>query len=424
MRTTTGVSTMLLLVTLVVAAPALPARAQEAPAMTIQQAVAAALEQNPQVKVAAAAVRSADARLTASRAVLAPTVSASASVGSSGNSGNTSSSSQAGVNASYTLYDGGVRSAQIRQAEANAESARQALAATQAAVAADTATAYMNVVTAEALVAVREQALEQARTQLNAAQAGVRAGTVPQSDVVRAESQVATAEFNLIDARGTVETQRSALLVFLNRPAGSGISVTQPGAVPAMNVTAAQAAAAALQRPEVKQAESDVRAAEAGLQATAAQGGVSVSVDAGYGMSIVSAGGNGGSWSTGIAASVPLFDGGRRAAEVEAARASLDGATVQLAQIRLQMQHQAQQALTQFTTSLARATAAEKAAEAAREAFRAAQGRYTAGVGTVVEVETARTDLVSAEVALRQAQSDQWTTLVALRRALSLPVVP
>jgi len=423
MRTTRGASTMVLLLILIVAVPALPGQGQEAPAMTIQQAVAVALEQNPQVKVAATAVRSADARLTAARAALSPTVSANVSAGSSGSNTSTSSSSQAGVGASYTIYDRGVRAAQIRQAEAQAESTRLALAATQAAVAADTATAYMSVVTAEAVVAVREQALEQARTQLNAADAGVRAGTVPQSDVVRAQSQVATAEFNLIDARGTVETQRSVLLILLNRPAGSGVSVTQPGAVPAMNVTAAQAAGAALQRPEVKQAEADVRAAEAGLQATAAQGGVSVSVDAGYGVSIVSSG-NGGSWSTGVSASVPLFDGGRRAAEVEAARASVDSANLQLAQIRLQMQHQAQQALTQFVTSLARATAADKAAEAAREAFRAAQGRYSAGVGTVVEVETARTDLVSAEVALRQAQSDQWTTLVALRRALGLPVVP
>lgn len=75
-------------------------------------------------------------------------------------------------------------------------------------------------------------------------------------------------------------------------------------------------------------------------------------------------------------------------------------------------------------TSIARAAAAERAAAAAREAFRAAEGRYTAGVGTVVEVETARTELVTAEVSLRPAQSDQWTTLVTLRRALGLPVIP
>jgi outer membrane protein TolC len=173
----------------------------------------------------------------------------------------------------------------------------------------------------------------------------------------------------------------------------------------------------------VKQAEADLRAAEAGLRATQASGGVSVSVDAGYGMSLASSG-NGGSWSTGVSASVPLFDGGRQAAQVAVARTSVESATVQLAQTRLQMQHQAQQALTQFATSLARATAADRAAAAAREAFRAAEGRYTAGVGTVVEVETARTELVTAEVSLRQAQSDQWTTLVALRRALGLPVVP
>ena len=418
-----ALAAVILLTTMALTVPAALGQAQEAAATTIQQAVAAALEQNPQVKVAASSVRSADARLTAARAALSPTVSASVGASSSGGTSTASASGQAGLGASYTIYDAGVRAAQIRQAEAQAESARQALAATQASVAVSTATAYMNVVTAEAVVTVREQALEQARTQLNAAEAGVRAGTVPQSDVVRAQSQVATAEFNLIDARGTVETQRSALLVLLNRSAGSTIPVTQPGAVPATDVSAAQAADAALRRPEVKQAEADVRAAEAGLQATAAQGGVSVSVDAGYSVGIASTS-NGGSWSTGVSASVPLFDGGRRAAEVEAARASVESANVQLAQTRLQMQHQAQQALTQFRTSIARATAAEKAAEAAREAFRAAQGRYTAGVGTVVEVETARTELVSAEVTFRQAQSDQWTTLVGLRRALGLPVVP
>ena len=190
-----------------------------------------------------------------------------------------------------------------------------------------------------------------------------------------------------------------------------------------MKALTAQAAEAALRRPEVKQAEADARAAEANLRATAAGGGVSISVDAGYGVSIVSAGGAG-SWSTGIAASVPLFDAGRQAAQVASARSAVDSAVVQLAQIRLQMQHQAQQARTQFATSIARAAAAEKAAVAAREAFRAAEGRYTAGVGTVVEVETARTDLVTAEVSLREAQSDQWTRLMTLRRALGLPVIP
>lgn len=407
---------------LAVAGAAGTARAQEVPALTLPQAVAAALEQNPRIAVAAGAVRSADARLAAARAALLPGVSATVGAGTSGTGAGSSTSGSARIGASYTIYDAGVREAQIRQAEAQAESAREALAVTQAAVAEDAATAYMALVTAEAVVAVREQALEQARTQLRAAEAGVRAGTVPQADVVRAQSQVATAEFNLIDARGTVDTRRSALLVLLNRPAGAAVRVVAPGAVPPMEVTAAQAADAALRRPEVRQAEADLRAAEAGLRAAQAAAGVAVSVDAGYGVSLGSSAA--GSWSTGISASVPLFDGGRLAAQVAAARAAVESAAVQLAQTRLQMQHQAQQALTQFATSLARATAADRAAAAAREAFRAAEGRYAAGVGTVVEVETARTELVSAEVALRQAQADQWTTLVALRRALGLPVVP
>lgn len=237
-----ALTAVLLLTAMVIAIPASPGLAQEAPATTIQQAVAAALAQNPEVKIAANAVRAAEARLTAARAALSPTASASVGASTSGGSTSASSSGQARLGVSYTVYDSGVREAQIRQAEAQTESSRQALAATQAAVAVETGTAYMSLVTAEAVVAVREQALEQARTQLRAAEAGVRAETVPQSDVVRAQSQVATAEFNLIDARGTVDTRRSALLVLLNMPAGSAIRVAQPGAVPAMDVSATQAA--------------------------------------------------------------------------------------------------------------------------------------------------------------------------------------
>lgn len=39
-------------------------------------------------------------------------------------------------------------------------------------------------------------------------------------------------------------------------------------------------------------------------------------------------------------------------------------------------------------------------------------------------VSVAANAVRSSEVALRQVQSDQWTTLAALRRALGLPVVP
>src|SRR3989304_4087328 len=114
------------------------------PATTIQQAVATALEQNPQVKVAANAVRSAEARLTGARAALSPTASASVGASISGSDASTSSSGQARVGASYAVYDSGVREAQIRQAEAQAESSRQALAATQASVAVETGTAFMS----------------------------------------------------------------------------------------------------------------------------------------------------------------------------------------------------------------------------------------------------------------------------------------
>ena len=74
--------------------------------------------------------------------------------------------------------------------------------------------------------------------------------------------------------------------------------------------------------------------------------------------------------------------------------------------------------------AIAKLEAARRSALAAREAFNVAQGRYAAGVGTIVEVTTARTELAAAEVALVQAAADRWTTTVGLRRAVAMAVLP
>ena len=402
-----------------------PAAGQQAVA-SLTEAVAFAVEHNPQVAASRAAVKAAEAQVQVVRAGLAPTVNLSVG-GSVGNStGSVTTSSQASASVTYLIYDGGVRQAQIRQAEAQAESTRQALATVTVDVALQTVQTYMGVIVADQVILLREQAVTQARTQLAAAEANFRAGRVPRADVIRAESVLAAAEFDLVNARGQAETSRTALRTAMGLEGGGPLNVVVPAEPPPQEVSEADALQRALQRPEVLRSEADVRAAEAGLAIAMMQGGITATLDGRY--VLVGTGGSGtsgpGTWSVGIGVSIPISDGGRHAAQVEQARANLDAGRARLESVRFQVRQDALLARVQAAAAIAKVEAARRSALAAREAFNVAQGRYAAGVGTIVEVATAQTDLAAAEVALVQAAADRWTTTAALRRALALPVLP
>ncbi|MGH7419939.1 MAG: TolC family protein, partial [Candidatus Rokuibacteriota bacterium] len=199
-----------------------PAAAQPAPVISsLAAAVAYAADHNPQIAASRAALRAAQAAVKVARAGLAPSVSVSAS----GSLGSSSPSASLSAGVTYLLFDGGLREAQIRQAEAQAQAAAEALAVVVADIALQTVQAYMAVITGDRLVVLREQAVTQAKTQLAAAEANFRAGRVARADVLRAESSVATAEFDLIDARGQGESRRSALRTVMGLQPGATVEV-------------------------------------------------------------------------------------------------------------------------------------------------------------------------------------------------------
>lgn len=397
----------------------IPARAQAPSSYTLAQAVAVALERSPQVQAAQSALRAAQAQLAAARATLLP----SAGLSASANLDRLGSSAQVSVGVTYLLYDGGLRQAQIRQLEARLAAARENLAAVRAQVAQQVAQAFMAQVSADQVVALREQLVAQARTQLQAAQARVRAGTAPQADVTSAEAQLASAEVALLEAQANAQLSREQLVTLLGLDPGTPVAAIPPGAPPTFLVSETEARQRALGRPEVRRAEAEVLAAEAALAMAMIQGGITVTLDGRY--VLVTVGGPGaGTWSVGAGVSVPLYDGGQRAAQVEVARANLDSARAALVQARLEAQRDAVQARLEWLSAAARETTAQRAVAAAQEALRVAEGRYAAGVGTILEVAQARAQLASAQESLLQATAARWTSLVALRRALGMSVLP
>src|SRR5207245_5966532 len=81
--------------------------------------------------------------------------------------------------------------------------------------------AHTNILPAQRLIRVQEQAVERAELNLSSAKGFVDVGTQPLSTAVRAEVDVANAKVDLINARNALRTARVALNTALAIDAGT-----------------------------------------------------------------------------------------------------------------------------------------------------------------------------------------------------------
>jgi outer membrane protein TolC len=222
--------------------------------LTINDAVAIALATNPSLALAQENLLLAHGRTTETRAAFNPTVGATASFtqldqGSKVNFNNQSititnaSQGAFGITATLPLDIAGLLRAATSQAQFQEIAARLDINRTRNQIVLDVKTAFYNVLRDEALVIVATQNLQNTLDNLSDAQKRLRAGTVARFDVIRAESDVANAQQQLIQARSNVSlataTLNSIIGINVNTPiqvSREGAGETPPG-VPPLQIT-------------------------------------------------------------------------------------------------------------------------------------------------------------------------------------------
>ncbi len=418
-----------------------PGTAIAAPVLTLDDAVRAALARNPQILAAREAVTAAQENVVVARTGFLPTVSATGTGAAGTASTSVTSSGQpppplfpptttgsVSLAATLPLFDGGRTRAAVLQAASQVASAEGAFRQAQQDVALQAATAFLSVLKAERLAAVREQQLTQAQAQLAQSQAQVRAGVAAQADVIQVLAQVAQAQVDLLAARAQIATTKAALQSAIAEDAAAPVEVQEPPAPAAAVGISADAVlqAAEANRPEIAKARAAIQSGQAALDQAYVSAGpqVSVGANAGYTPFSTSAVLNN-STSYGLTATValPLYDAGKGHAEISAAQAGLRSAQAQFESARLAVRQDAYQAYLAAVQAAANLAATQAARAAAQEALRVADGRYRAGVGTIVEVITARTQAVQAEVNATSALYDYETALATLRHAEGISIL-
>ena len=397
--------------------------AREIPAapLTAIDAVDLTLCNNPQTREVWAAARYQAAQVGVAEAAWLPNPDGRLGASRLQNDQRYYNSNSAALTLSWLVFDSGARSA-------NGENARQLLAAAAASQDSAVQSLFLSALQAfyfaqatRAAVVSTTEAERAAREGFNAAESRYNVGVATPADRLLAQTALSQATLTRIKAEGEARNALGALANVMGFPAGQSLALVQPpAALPDAGFqreVAALIAEAEVRRPDLKAAEAQVKAAQAGVDVVQAQGRPSVSLSAGPTWAEVDRGSlNGGL--IGVTVNVPIFTGFDTTYRVRAAEAQVDLKAAQLDRLRNQVALDVWKAYQSLTTANQSLKTTVDLVASAEQSERVALGRYKAGVGTVLDLLTAQSALAGARLQRIQAALDWFVYRATLAQAV------
>jgi TolC family type I secretion outer membrane protein len=409
-------------------APPAPSTPRTAPApgqvLSLQEAIDLALRQQPTIRSAQQSEAAAGSRVTEARSGYFPRFDVVGSAGRSQTFSSTlnqafqSNAISTVVQGRQLIYDFGKLQALVDTAQANQRVATNETQRVRDVVVLNVRQAYYNLLQAQRLVAVADAQVARSELNLRSARGFFDVGTKPKSDVTKAEVEVANARVAQIQARNLVQLNQVTLANALGLEASTPFQVQDILNYEAVAIDPVALRAEALaNRPELVQAQARIDAARAQLAGARAGYLPDLTVTGSYGAAtsdpplheVWSVTGNL-SWN--------LFQGFFTAAQVEETGALVEAARADYDSLELQVRLDVEQAYINVLNAAERITATAKAVESAQENLRLAQGRYDAGVGTILDLTDAQLSLTNAEADQVRALTDHKLAQAALDRAV------
>lgn len=333
-------------------------------------------------------------------------------------------SSSPGVAIAYVLYDFGKRTADSEEARQALLSANWTHNAAIQTVILEVQQAYYQFVNAKALLKAEQQAVDLARTNVDAAEQRHQAGVATIADELQAKTALAQAELSVDDTTGTIQVLRGVLAVLIGVPAsGADLDVVEdiPERPPLdqMSIEIEALIKQAMQaRPELQAARSDVMQEQARADSKHAER-----------FPILQAGGtashlyyfdpSNSSNNYGLSVSIrfPLFDGFTKKYEEKQERELTEAAKSQVAHLQQTVGLEVWSNYYILKTAAERIKSAEAFLDNAQQSYDVAQGRYREGVGSILDLLAAQNALLNANAQNVQARTDWYLALARLSHA-------
>lgn len=375
-------------------------------------------------------VQSAANRLAQARAVLGsaqssrlPQVGASAGANRGALPGASAATQySAGLNLAYELDLGGRLLHERNAAALDVQAREQLLADARLLVQANVARSYLALRALDAERDIVRDTVAAYGETLSLTEKRARAGDVADLDLARVQAELAANEAEALSLdRRRVELE-TALAVLLGEPASSFSLAPTTWTTALPTVPAGLPSELLQRRPDLAAARSQLEAAQArvgvaraawwpSLSLTAQGGGVSNEVS-----NLLKSGAS--TWGIGLLGALPIFDGGRREAGINAAKAQLDGSAIAFREQFLLALKDVEDQLGALSLLQAQGEASARAVSAAGQALKLSDTRYRNGFVSQLELLDARRSELANRRAALQVRSAQYQATVGLIRAL------
>jgi outer membrane protein len=412
--------------------------------LTLAAAEHAALEAQPQLRVARAQTAVAVATAEEVRSPLLPQVTGVAqfghewgsfrSVGGSqasggfGPSGTISGNSLTpfdtysfGINASQLIWDFGQTSERYVAARDAAQATRYEEQVTRLNILSAVRQAYFTARANKELVDVAQETLNNQQKHLVQVQAFVQVGTQPEIALAQQRAAVANAKVQLIASENNYGTAKAQLNESAGLVGGTEYDVTDQQEPPVEDEdqpleTLVEKAFAA--RPELASLWKQEDAQHATIRSAKGGYGPALTATGGASESAILPNAPSPNINVGVTLTWLLFQGGLTRATVRAAEANLESITSTRDLTRLQIQLVVNTAQLGVRAAKATIGAADEAVTSASEQLRLAEQRYATGVGNIIELDDAQVTYTSAAAQVVQARYNLASARAQLLAAL------
>lgn len=370
--------------------------------LSLQDSVSLALKNNPTIQIANVDRQKSELGLDQAKAGRLPSLSLGSNYSvKDGNAADSSVSNS--LRMSLPIYTGGKLEGQIDQAEKNVKAADLSVEKAKQQLVLDATTAYFNALETNNLANVNQEMVNNLQTHLNNVRAKYEVGVVAKSDVLRSEVELANAQQNLIKAQNNYEVAKSNLTNII-KVDNEDVRLKEELQYVAYGRTLEESLdLAEKNRPDIAQAELNVKVADTGVDIARSgkKPSVSASASTGWNDSLLPSDSN---WSVGVSASWNIFDGNITNSQIKSAEASVDKAKLQAQQIKDDARQEVRQSYLGMKEAEKRLQTTEIAANKANEDLYIATEKYKAGAGTNL-------DVIDAQLALTQAKTNHIQAL-------------
>lgn len=396
--------------------------------LTINQCVDIALKNNPQIRLAQSNYDFNYSNLTITRSNIYPQVSLQTAWNRNGGTffqgptaiPRTFETYTTGFQGSLLLYDFQKTYSRISAYSDLTDASAQDLINAKQTLILNTYTAYFDYLQAVKLKKVSEESLQQATEHLKLSRSLYDVGSKPQFDVIKAESDEATARVNLLNAENNIDITRLQLENILNKKLQIGFTLKDEFEVERDSISESQSLNMAFQnRPEIIASKLRVEANKSLLTSAWAANLPSINASGGYTWkSFALSQTFQGSWSLGVAISLPIFQGFALDAGIQQARANLDNVQANYDLTEQAVTLDVRQQYSNLNLSRNQISASRALLKSAQETLRLAEARFKEEVGSAVEVTDARVAYYNAQVLLIQSLYNYQVTYARLERAM------